>query len=234
MKNKRSIVIAVVLLLFFVFIAPLLNFILSRTLIWDYRLVDENGAIWVGFYGEMIGASITGLISFFILMKEIRSNGNNLMATLKHKELKELKKDIAHYVGVIRFSEIGSISVYPDSTNVDFEKQHILNIQQKQMYNNNSVMLKYGSSGASTLEKAFATKYGECSACFNDVCFHMLRILNEYEHGCFSHDNFIDEIENINKTTACHNNYYLHAIANLGNQIIEAKRQELSNFIPNT
>lgn len=100
-RNRKRLAIFIALFLFVVLlIAPLLNFILSRTLIWDYRLVDENGAIWVGFYGEMIGASITGLISFYILMKEIQSNDSNLMATLKSQELTELKQDLAHYVGI--------------------------------------------------------------------------------------------------------------------------------------
>ena len=133
---------------------------------------------------------------------------------------------------MLQFSEIGAISIYPDLTKVESEKQHILNIQQKQIYYNNSVMLKYDSDGSSLLEKKFADAYNRSSQSFNRLCSLMMNLLVEYGKSNLCRETFIDDVIRVNKLTACYGEQSLKELRNIGEKVIEAKRKELSKYIP--
>ena len=66
----------------------MLNFILSRDVLFDYKVVGE-GKDWLSFYGSIISSTV----AFYALFRTIKSNRNNTQIDRMHQDLKDLRND---------------------------------------------------------------------------------------------------------------------------------------------
>lgn len=91
--RARHIIIGIII---FVAIVIIVNFILSRDVLFDYKVVGE-GKDWLSFYGSITSA----LVAFYTLFRTIESNKKDAQIERMHQDLKDLRNDLSERISAI-------------------------------------------------------------------------------------------------------------------------------------
>ena len=145
-KDYPTSLFLILILLGAAIIPIVLNFILSVENPTNLNITGE-GKDWLAFYGSYIGGVATASISFFVLLRTIKSNREEAEINRKEHDLFELRNDLAKKVSALNFSRIGIIALV--QTNHSLCKQEILKLDefhQELTRDLNSFYLVYESS----------------------------------------------------------------------------------------
>ena len=131
----------------------MLNFILSRDVLFDYKVVGE-GKDWLSFYGSIISSTV----AFYALFRTIKSNRNNTQIDRMHQDLKDLRNDLSERIAAINISRILQVVLAGNDFNITSELYRLDALAQDYIKLSNSTYFKYGIIDNDNA-KAFYTTY---------------------------------------------------------------------------
>lgn len=149
MKFKHLIIGLIVLSI----IVLSLNFILSRDVIGDYRVVGE-GKDWLSFYGSLISS----LVAFYALYRTIKNERNIANIDRRHQDLKDLRNDLSNRIAAINISQILQVVLAGNDFNKTSELYRLDALAQDYTKLSNSTFFKYEIAD-DDYAKAFYTAY---------------------------------------------------------------------------
>jgi len=148
--RARHIIIGIII---FVTIVIIVNFILSRDVLFDYKVVGE-GKDWLSFYGSITSA----LVAFYALFRTIESNKKDAQIERMHQDLKDLRNDLSERISAINTSQILQVILEGNDFNITKELFRLDALAQDYTKLSNSTYFKYGIIDDDNA-KAFYTAY---------------------------------------------------------------------------
>lgn len=176
-KNKIIFCIIVIIIA----LTPIfVNFILSREIIFNYKVVG-SGEAWVNFYGSFLGSGLSTIIAYYILLKTIDSEKNINIKKQKIKEFENLRNDLSERISKIELTDVFRVFLYREQFDAKEELDRLMSLLYIYKAMANSALLRYGLSENDEESIKF---YKEYSSLLKDICVainKMMGIIAKYQ-----------------------------------------------------
>lgn len=231
--NYHKTIIVIVVCLFMIGVSGIgFNWILSRERLWNYTVLGtdtKDGVEWLGFYGALIGAAISGFISYLLLKKQVKISEKNLKIQLYQNEYQTLVNDISSLVGEYQLWQITKCSEYSSNIDITEEIKYISNLIKSMCKFSNVAHLKFSDNIDESLQE-FGKAYEICASDFIDYAYKMIYILTCYKNtqDC---NNFYGKVKKLNEEISEYNKESFQSMCTLGSSILSAKKEQLNRLI---
>ena len=212
----------------FLLISPIvLNFLLSRNVLWNYNVVGE-GKDWLPYYGSIMSS----IAAFYILYQTLMQNRNLALLSHKHEELNVLRRDIARIISGIDLTQIIQNILYIDDFNCS---QGIIRLNALSLHytkESNAVLLVYGNSNnkyASDFCNVFCTLI---DSLVKDDIGELTNLLVELRSGIITEDEYKQRLLVISKRiTEERQQYYRNVVYPAAQNYVEHEEKKYNDMI---